>query len=224
MVDRLVVFTASPNQQLLSHRHNCAFQSLYLPCILENGGSWKALPNDERICVVIQDEPPKPEEIISIGNHKIHEGLNPLESSSSSSDVNDKEEDLRRKVVETISMNIRTHESSTNVKTNVQCSDKGVMKSVELLDRFPKKNSWSYQDLRGFDPGLIQHTMKPARKKQGIVNFALKAAFQRELENFLKIGINFPVHSEWVSKGYLFQKPQIILEPTFIFAPLARLL
>jgi ribonuclease HI len=83
MVDRLVVFAASPNQQLLPHMPDCAFQSLHRPYIPENEGSWKALPNNERICVVIQNEPLNPKEIISIGNHNIPEGLTPLESSFS---------------------------------------------------------------------------------------------------------------------------------------------
>jgi hypothetical protein len=128
--------------------------------------------------------------------------LTPLESSFSSSDVGNKEkqkeEELRKKVVETISMNIRTPESSTNVKINVQCSDKEEMRSVELLGGFQNVFSWSYEDLRGFDPGLIQHTMKPARQKQGLVNSALKATFQRELGNFLRSRIIFLVHPEWV--------------------------
>jgi hypothetical protein len=109
-----------------------------------------------------------------------------------------KEEELQKKVVETISLNIRTLESSTNVKINVQCSDKEEMRYVGLLGGSQKVFSWSYEDLRGFDPGLVQHTMKSARQKQGLVNSALKAPFQKELENFLKVGIIFSVHPEWV--------------------------
>jgi ribonuclease HI len=90
MVDRLVVFATSPNQQPLPHRPNCSFQSLHCPCIPENEGSWKAIPNDESICVIIQNEPLKPEEIISIENNKILEGLTPLESLFSLSVVGNK--------------------------------------------------------------------------------------------------------------------------------------
>jgi hypothetical protein len=89
-------------------------------------------------------------------------------------------------VVKTISMNIRTPGSSTNVKINVQGSDKKEMRSVELLGGFQNVFSWFNMDLCGFDPGLVQHTMKPARQKQGLVNSALKATFQRGVERFLK--------------------------------------
>jgi hypothetical protein len=52
------------------------------------------------------------------------------------------------------------------------------MKSVELLGGFQKVFAWFNVDLRGFDPGLVQHTMKPTRKKQRLVNSALKATFR----------------------------------------------
>jgi hypothetical protein len=55
MADRLVVFAASPNQQLFPHKPDCAFQSLHHPCIPENEGTWKAIPNDESICAIIQN-------------------------------------------------------------------------------------------------------------------------------------------------------------------------
>jgi ribonuclease HI len=128
MAYRLAVFAASSNQQLLPHRPDCAFQSLHRPYIPDNEISWKALPNDESLCAVIQNEPLKPEEIVSIENNKIPEGLTPLESSFSLSVVGNKEkqkeEELRKKVVETIPLNIRTPEYSTNVKINIQCYDK----------------------------------------------------------------------------------------------------
>jgi ribonuclease HI len=55
MDDRLVVFASSPNQQLLPHRPNCAFQPLHRPCFLKNEGYWEAIPNDGSIFTVIQN-------------------------------------------------------------------------------------------------------------------------------------------------------------------------
>jgi hypothetical protein len=91
IVDRLVVFAASPTQQLLPCWPDCAFQSLDHSYILDHVGSWKALPGDESICAIIQDEPLKPEEIISTENNRIPDGLTPLESSFSLSVGGNKE-------------------------------------------------------------------------------------------------------------------------------------
>jgi ribonuclease HI len=127
MADRLVSFAASPNQQLFPHRPDCSFQSLYRPYISGNVESWQALPNNENICAFIQDEPLKPEEIISIENDKISESLTPLDGSFSLSVVGNKEkqkeEELRREVGETISMNIWALKSSRNINVSTQCSD-----------------------------------------------------------------------------------------------------
>ena len=90
MVDRLVVFAVSPNRQLMPHRLDCTFQSLYCPHILDNIESWQVFPNDEIICAFIQIEPFKPKEIISIEDNKIPKGLTPLESLFSPSDVGNK--------------------------------------------------------------------------------------------------------------------------------------
>jgi hypothetical protein len=48
--------------------------------------------------------------------------------------------------------------------------------------------------------------MKPDRQKQRPMNSPFKPNFQRELENFLKAGIIFPVYSEWVSNWVPFPK------------------
>jgi hypothetical protein len=134
VASRLVVFATSPNQQILPHMPDYSFQSLYHPYIHGNVESWQALPNNERNCAFIQDEPFKLEDIISIENNTIHEGLTPLENSFSSSDVGNKkkqkEEELWKKVVETIPLNIRTPKSSMNFKINVQCYGKEEMRLI----------------------------------------------------------------------------------------------
>jgi hypothetical protein len=77
----------------------------------------------------------------------------------------EKEEESQLKVIKTISMNIRTLGSSSNVKINILGSDKEKMKSIELLSKFQKVFAWFNVDLHGFDPGLVQCTMTKARKK-----------------------------------------------------------
>jgi hypothetical protein len=143
-------------------------------------------------------------------NNKISKGLTPLESSFSSSNVGNKEmhkeKELKREVGETISLNIITPDSPKNVKIGSQCTDEEKLKVTELLCEFQDVFAQSYEDLRGFDPTLIQHAIpikegiKPVRKKQRPINPALEASIRKESEKILKAGIIFPVkYSEWVS-------------------------
>jgi hypothetical protein len=85
--------------------------------------------------------------------------LTPLEISFSSSDVGNKEkhkeEESKRKVGETISLNIGAPEAPKNVKIGAQCSYEEKMKFSKLLGEFQDVFAWSYEDLRGFDLGLI---------------------------------------------------------------------
>jgi hypothetical protein len=46
-----------------------------------------------------------------------------------------------------------------------------------LLGGFHKVFAWFNVDLRGFDPGLVQRTMKIVRQKHKLVNSTLKATF-----------------------------------------------
>jgi hypothetical protein len=199
MDDRLVVFVASPNRQLLPHRPNCTLQSLYHLHIPENIESWQVFPSDESICSFIQNEPYNPKEIISMEDNKIPKGLIPLESSFSLSDVGNKEkrkeEESKRKVGETISLNIGAPESPKNVKIGAQCSDEDKMKFAKMLGEFQDFFAWSYEDLRGFYLALIQHAIpikegiKPIRQKQILINHALEETIRKELEKLLKDGI-----------------------------------
>jgi hypothetical protein len=116
-------------------------------------------------------------------------------------------------VGETISLDVRVPESSKNVKIRAQCSDKEKTKFSKLLGGFQDVFAWSYEDIHGFDPSLILHAipikegMKPVKNKQGHINSAFKAMLQRELENFLRVGIIFPVeYLEWVSNWGLVSK------------------
>jgi hypothetical protein len=72
------------------------------------------------------------------------------------------------------------------------------MGSIGLLGESQKVFAWFYEDLRGFDPSLVQNIMKLDRKKQELVNSALEAPFQRELRYFLRVGTFFLVHPERV--------------------------
>jgi hypothetical protein len=120
-----------------------------------------------------------------------------------------KEEELRMKVGETISSNIWALESPKNDNIDTQCFGNEKMKFSKILGGFRKVFAWPYKDLRGFDLGFLQNTipikegMKPIMQEQGPINSAFKATFQKELEKFVKAGMIFPVHLEWVSNWEL---------------------
>jgi hypothetical protein len=80
--------------------------------------------------------------------------LSPLESSFSSSDVGNKEthkeEESKRKVGDTIPLNIGTFEYPNIIKLGAQCSDDEKAKFIELLHEFQDFFAWSYKDIRGF--------------------------------------------------------------------------
>jgi hypothetical protein len=126
MADRLVLLATSPTRQLLPQIPNCTFQSLYHSHIPDNVELWQVFLNDEGICAFIQNESFKPKEIISMEDENFLKGLSPLESSFPSSDVGNKEthkeEESKRKVGDTISLNIRTPESQKIIKLGAQCS------------------------------------------------------------------------------------------------------
>ena len=67
---------------------------------------------------------------------------------------------------ETISLNIGTPDSPKNVNIGAQCTDEEKLKFTELLREFQDVFAWSYEDIHGFDPALIQDAIPI---KEGIV-------------------------------------------------------
>jgi hypothetical protein len=162
-------------------------------------------------------------------DNKFPKCLTPLESSFSLIGVGNKEiqkeEDSKRKVGDTISLNLGTSDSPKMVKLGTQCSNEKKVKFTELLCEFQDVFAWSYEDLRGFDPALIQHAIpikegiKPVRKKQRPINPVLDATIRKELEKLLKDGIIFPIkYSEWVSNLVLVRRQLVRLNYALIIA------
>jgi hypothetical protein len=86
-------------------------------------------------------------------------------------------------------------------------------KFTKFLAEFKNLFVWSYEDIRGFDPTIIQHSIpikegiKLVRKKHTPINSSLEETIQKELEIFLNVGIIFLVkYSEWVSNLFHVQK------------------
>jgi hypothetical protein len=156
--------------------------------------SWKVFPRDEGIFTFIQNKPFRLKEVISIEDDKFPKGMTPLERSFSSSDVSNKEmhkeEGSKRKVGDTISLNLGTPESPKNVKLGAQCLDEEKAKFKELLCEFQDVFAWSYEDLCGFDLALIQHAIpikegvKLVRKKKYLLTLHSKLLLGKSWKNY----------------------------------------
>jgi hypothetical protein len=177
----------------------------------------EGLKNDEDIFDLLQNEPLNTKEVISIEDDKFPKGLTPIESSFSMSDVGKKEntveEESKKKVGDIVSVNIGTSDDPKILKIGAQCSQEEKERFMDLFHEFKDVFAWSYEDLHGFDPNIIQHAIpikegvKPVRQRKRPVNPALEATIRKEVEKLLKSQIIFPVkYSEWVSNLVLVQK------------------
>jgi hypothetical protein len=111
----------------------------------------------------LQNELYKPKEIISLEDNKFTKGLTPLKRSFSMSDVgshnNKNEDESEQKIGDLIPLNNGTSEQPKVLKFGVQCSEEEKTKLLDLFREFKDVFSWSYEDLRGFDPSIIQHAI-----------------------------------------------------------------
>jgi hypothetical protein len=93
------------------------------------------------------------------------------------------------KVGDTISLNLRTFKSKKMVKLGAQCSDEEKEKLKKHLSGFQDVFAWSYEDLHGFYPFLIQHVIpinegiELVRKKKDPLIPHLKLLFGKSWKN-----------------------------------------
>ena len=70
---------------------------------------------------------------------------------------------------------------------------------VHLCQEFNDVFSWTYDDLKGFDPSLFQHTIdlnsdaKHVRKKQRAINPKTEPMMRKELSKLIETNIIFPI-------------------------------
>jgi len=91
----------------------------------------------------------------------------------------------RFKVGPTIPINVGTRAEPKTLYIGAQCTDKEKEKFMTLFREFIEVFTWSYKDLRGFDPGVIQHSIPleerviPVRQRQQQVNPKLDALIRK---------------------------------------------
>ncbi|MCO5603598.1 hypothetical protein L7F22_057749 [Adiantum nelumboides] len=76
----------------------------------------------------------------------------------------------------------------------------------ELLKKFKDIFTWTYHDMKGVPPSMVQHTIpmistaKPLQQRPYSMNPKYAKIIQEELEKLIECGFIYPIeHSEWVS-------------------------
>jgi hypothetical protein len=111
------------------------------------------------------------------------------------------------------SSSIRHEKVNLGTKYNPQCINLGVgcfeqekEVFIKLFKDFKDVFSWTYNDLKTFDPNIIQHVIpmkpqtQPFQQRLRKMHPKLKLTVKKELNKLLNAKIIFPVrHTQWVS-------------------------
>ena len=87
-----------------------------------------------------------------------------------------------------------------------ECSHAEILEYTELFKEFRDIFAWSYDEMPGIDPHIIEHEIKtypnakPVRQHLRAVNTRKAPAIKADIEKLLKAGFIYPVPlMEWVS-------------------------
>jgi hypothetical protein len=103
-------------------------------------------------------------------------------------------------------VNLGTNENPQCINLGLGCSKQEKASFIKLFKEFKDVFAWTYEDLKTFDPNIIQHVipMKPQtlpfQQKLRKMHPKLEPTVQKELNKLLSAKIIFPVrHTQWVS-------------------------
>jgi hypothetical protein len=109
----------------------------------------------------------------------------------------------------------RTPSVMENVLVRANFSPKEIQIYTDLLKEFCEVFSWSYEEMLGIDPIIVEHEIttypntKPVWQKLHPVNPRKETTIKVEVEKLLKVGFIYPVHlTQWVSNPVLIDKKQ----------------
>jgi ribonuclease HI len=110
-------------------------------------------------------------------------------------------------------VNLGTNENPQYINLGLVCSKQEKDACIKLFKEFKDVFAWTYEDLKTFDPNIIQHVipMKPQtlpfQQKLRKMHPKLEPTVQKELNKLLGAKIIFPVrHTQWVSNLVPVQK------------------
>jgi ribonuclease HI/transposase InsO family protein len=103
-------------------------------------------------------------------------------------------------------VNLGTNDNPQYINLGLGCSKHEKVAFIRLFKEFKDVFAWTYEDLKTFDPNIIQHVipMKPQtlpfQQKLRKMHPKLEPTVQKELNKLLSAKIIFPVrHTQWVS-------------------------
>ena len=148
------------------------------------------------------------EDYREILSQKVGRPMVPLSSPGQMADGN------MANISSTIPINIsRNPGTIENIYIGADCSQDDIGEYTELFKEFRDIFTWSYDEMPGIDPQIVEHEIKtypnakPVRQRLRAVNPRKAPAIKAEIEKLLKVGFIYPVPlTKWVSNPVLVDK------------------
>lgn len=144
-------------------------------------------------------------EVVQLKNNCIPKGLIPLEKLFDQNDVA-KNPKMKSDDEEVETYNLGTTENPKNVKLSKFLSLEEKQKYLYLMKKYIDIFSWSYVDLKSYDPNVIQHTIpikeneKPFKDKLRRINPLLFPLVGKEIKKLFEGNIIVPMRfSKWLA-------------------------
>jgi hypothetical protein len=110
-------------------------------------------------------------------------------------------------------VNLGTKDNPQNINLGKGCFEHERSTFINLFKEFKEVFAWMYDDLKTFDPNIIQHVIpmkpqtQPFQHKLRNIHPKLEPTIKKELNKLLTAKIIFPVrHTQWVSNLVLVSK------------------
>jgi hypothetical protein len=123
----------------------------------------------------------------------------------------------------------KTHGIMENVFVGTYCSLEDIQIYTKLFKQFCEVFSWSYEEIPGIDPSVVEHkittypNVKPIRQKLHLVNPHKSTTIKDEVEKFLKVGFIYPLQlMEQISNHVLVNKKQGMIRVCMDFRDLHK--
>lgn len=142
-------------------------------------------------------------QVIQLKSNKLPNGLITLENLFDHEDVKNDNWKLTTNKGDYVEMLVG---SGRVLKVGKDVSLEDKKKLARYCDEYEGILAWAYDDLKGYDPNIIQHTIeltneaKPVRQKQRPVNPKIESLMAQELKKLIQSRIIYPIkHNTWVS-------------------------